>query len=648
MYKLMTEKLISSLLYSDDSYIKRKLKNKIVNNLSLRSIKEIYCSPRLNENEKLKSILINIALEKFPLNNFGHVEFDKQKNKNKTVKADDQKNRINKNNASGVDKQMLIAQTLIDNYEISNALTLLKELHQQQPSNRKILMKIGEIYQNDKNIIPAHAFFKAAKTFYPEYGTVRKLSFEIDNGLFDNADKSIQEILSFPKLSLIKFLPVLNRACVYFPHYREEMRRVRTEVKNTLMNVKSRKGINPTDQAKLALKCRWINIANDIVSRNSLTLKSVTEETVNWIDLIDCRIKHLKDIIDIASLNDENHNTVGLLNGEKVILNNKKNEIKILELFIPSVYFNDPANEKTSYKTVRDFYNTVIESMLELKDIIIIPRNQWNWRYCDPMYQNSYVLSYHTLNSLTQPGWACIQESTIADKCSIDTNGFAGYSSINSIASECFHQDLSNERINKNNSFIKEYIAKNNSKYFQSTSLIQNNLHTPYVFLALQVTTDIVASLAYIDGLSLLSELAEYYKDKVEKVVVKRHPYCKSLSIENRLNELVSKNLIIISDDSIHKLIDGASIVYTVNSGVGLEAIMHNKNVITTGESDYSNCVSVAKSVVELHNLIKNPRCHLDIKDKFLDYYLNEYTMTANEKGKIKQKIVTSLGIYNA
>jgi len=43
-----------------------------------------------------------------------------------------------------------------------------------------------------------------------------------------------------------------------------------------------------------------------------------------------------------------------------------------------------------------------------------------------------------------------------------------------------------------------------------------------------------------------------------------------------------------MSDASVHDLISGANAVFTVNSGVGLEALLHGRPVVVTGECDYS------------------------------------------------------------
>ncbi|RJJ95293.1 capsular biosynthesis protein, partial [Escherichia coli] len=85
------------------------------------------------------------------------------------------------------------------------------------------------------------------------------------------------------------------------------------------------------------------------------------------------------------------------------------------------------------------------------------------------------------------------------------------------------------------------------------------------------------------------------------KVVVKRHPYCNSIEVEKLINELEKEGKIIVSDSSVHHLIKTSKAVITVNSGVGLETVIHNKPVIITGKSDYYYAATaIAKNGQEL------------------------------------------------
>ncbi|EIS4871900.1 capsular biosynthesis protein, partial [Escherichia coli] len=156
-------------------------------------------------------------------------------------------------------------------------------------------------------------------------------------------------------------------------------------------------------------------------------------------------------------------------------------------------------------------------------------------------------------------------------------------------------------------------------------------------------TTDAVASLSYIDGINLLKLVSEYFFNTSTKVVVKRHPYCNSIEVEKLINELEKEGKIIVSNSSVHHLIKGAKTIITVNSGVGLEAIIHNKPVIITGKSDY--CYAAAAIVKNEEDLI-NAILNLDslssdetLRRKFLAYYLLEYSVCSDNVEKIAHKI---------
>ncbi|MNF47300.1 Capsule polysaccharide biosynthesis protein [compost metagenome] len=130
------------------------------------------------------------------------------------------------------------------------------------------------------------------------------------------------------------------------------------------------------------------------------------------------------------------------------------------------------------------------------------------------------------------------------------------------------------------------YIHNNATKYSQKAALI--TYADDYVFVAPQTPTDTVAALAGIAGVELVRTVADHYYGSPTKVQVKRHPYCNSLTVQKTLETLASTSAIEMSDDSVHDLISGANAVFIMNSGVGLEALLHGRPVVVTGECDYS------------------------------------------------------------
>lgn len=512
------------------------------------------------------------------------------------------------------------------------------------PNERKILMRLGEILQNDKKIPQAHIYFKAAKIFYPEYGTVKKLSFEVDNELWSNALETLNEILLFSTLSHLKFLPVLNRVSPFFPDKRDTIISIRNNVQSILWKKKGKKGTNPNNQVKIAIKCRWLALAESIILRNVNGSQSVSDSIIHWLNTVKEYQKGYELFFSLANHNDDNKKLKGFLNGHEIELNHDE-KLKCVEVFIPGVFFTNPAEEKPSYHTVRNFFVNIYSYLLTLENIIVVPRNQWNWRKCDPIINNAYVISYHTRSmDMDNKKHLHIQESTLAERCSMDYMGYAGYSSL---ADDFTYKIIDNysKHINNIEQQISFYIKNNISKYKQSDE--EFHLESDYVFIPMQVTTDAVASLSYIDGIKLLKLVSEYFFNTSTKVVVKRHPYCNSIEVEKLINELEKEGKIIVSDSSVHHLIKTSKAVITVNSGVGLETVIHNKPVIITGKSDYYYAATaIAKNGQELRDIISDLES-LNINEvfrkKFLAYYFLEYATPYYSVDKIHSNLLKFL-----
>ena len=135
--------------------------------------------------------------------------------------------------------------------------------------------------------------------------------------------------------------------------------------------------------------------------------------------------------------------------------------------------------------------------------------------------------------------------------------------------------------------------------------------------------------------------MVKHYEKTDIKVVVKRHPYCNSLSLERIVKELEEEKLIELSSSSIHSLIKGANVVFTVNSGVGLESLMHLKPVVISGEAEYSYAVhSLVKTKDELKNILEKNNFKVDKMKilKFLYFYNKFYIQDQNSIAKVLSK----------
>ncbi|HEX7262222.1 MAG TPA: hypothetical protein VF258_10440, partial [Luteolibacter sp.] len=124
------------------------------------------------------------------------------------------------------------------------------------------------------------------------------------------------------------------------------------------------------------------------------------------------------------------------------------------------------------------------------------------------------------------------------------------------------------------------------------------------------------------------------------RVVVKRHPFCGSMTIQKCLDMMEAAGDIILTNNSIHSLISDARIVLTANSGVGLEALIHGKPVIVSGECDYSYAAHSVKNPEELRNVLA--RNVVPDSRKILEllyFYVHHFTVAVNDADGIRFRL---------
>lgn len=70
-------------------------------------------------------------------------------------------------------------------------------------------------------------------------------------------------------------------------------------------------------------------------------------------------------------------------------------------------------------------------------------------------------------------------------------------------------------------------------------------------------------------------------------VVIKRHPLCTTPGVSRLLSKLVGEGRATQVCSSVHAIIPEALAVCVVNSGVGAEALLHEKPADVVGRADY-------------------------------------------------------------
>lgn len=205
----------------------------------------------------------------------------------------------------------------------------------------------------------------------------------------------------------------------------------------------------------------------------------------------------------------------------------------------------------------------------------------------------------------------------------VDNSGFSGWANFAKQTENCQKSDRDRTKVK----LLKEnLLCSKLSKYSQGQS-DQEVSDSDFIFFPLQVRKDKVASLAFIKTDELLSKLVYYANNNRKKLIVKRHPNCRDRKIGKLLKKLASGPYVALSSHNIHDLIAKSRVIVTVNSGVGAEALLHDKPVITTGRSDYTQATTLVKTYSELQLAISKSyktRVQPDHSD-FLAKYLSEY-----------------------
>ena len=192
---------------------------------------------------------------------------------------------------------------------------------------------------------------------------------------------------------------------------------------------------------------------------------------------------------------------------------------------------------------------------------------------------------------------------------------------------------VSQENMNIYDTLAKR-ILSNTSKFEQPERKPLKLEYNDYVFFPCQIPHD--ETIKYHSDITVektLEYLLKWSSVTGKHIVIKGHPVNPGsmASIREVAN---SYKHTWIDDYSIHDLIEGAKMVVTVNSGVGLEAILHGKQVVTFGRADYDlvtynatsknyfDVLSGAYNTADMANLNRYKR--------FMSLWYNTYYDTEN------------------
>jgi hypothetical protein len=200
---------------------------------------------------------------------------------------------------------------------------------------------------------------------------------------------------------------------------------------------------------------------------------------------------------------------------------------------------------------------------------------------------------------------------------SVDPKGWAGGASVypyNSLYTDKIDSTVFNN--------LRTRALENKSK-FDQPKYTDISLPENFVLFTCQIPTD--QNVMYHSKTSVINALIWTCK-ATEKIniplIVKGHLYRKETM--NHLKQIVKtyKHAIFMEDVSIHQLISLSKCVVTINSGTGMEALLHKKPVITFGKAEY-DCVTNHATKDNIIEVLKNLSYNENDVIRFFDTWYN-------------------------
>jgi hypothetical protein len=151
------------------------------------------------------------------------------------------------------------------------------------------------------------------------------------------------------------------------------------------------------------------------------------------------------------------------------------------------------------------------------------------------------------------------------------------------------------------------------------------DLPANYVLVALQTIGHISQRKAYVPMLDMLSMVVERFAGSGTTVVIRRHPKCNSRKVAVALARVGGKAGVMVTDEPLHRILDGAQALFTVNSSAGASSLAHDVPLYCFGASDVAPVAHYIRSPEDLLAATTPIRfaCPPEQRARFVFYYRN-------------------------
>lgn len=254
-------------------------------------------------------------------------------------------------------------------------------------------------------------------------------------------------------------------------------------------------------------------------------------------------------------------------------------------VLIPAAAFRKNRIDYPGFRAEIRFVISAVISALEANNVAYAVRGR--------LFRHGFIdlpvpsFSYHTISHGNLG--LHFKETDRPSLFSFDSRGYAGWSEFSDLSLQQLRAaDVDQQEAS---AFFEDekrrVIGGNLSKYRQAAVSDSDDLPENFIFVALQLIGDAVSQLAYLSLFEMVEEVVRTAEAKGLSVVIKRHPLCTTPEVSLFLSKLVAEGRVTQVYSSIHAIIPKALAVCVVNSGVGAEALLHEKPVYVFGRADY-------------------------------------------------------------
>lgn len=399
---------------------------------------------------------------------------------------------------------------------------------------------------------------------------------------------------------------------------------------------------------RVAFGNRWLEDAQALADRiphNNEQVQSYRQALADSRE----RLKEFAPLTEIANRNEMENLESGhfecLYDSQVKRLDELPPGTRVVELPLPPYFYSPTVTEPQAHERICRFLRQVYTEVFA-SGHAVLPRHQYMLTHADPSGIADVTLSYHTAGA--GAGRWHLKDSALPGYFSLDPHGYAGWSSIagmsqlppevEAVSSQALEDNLQSLR--------RETVEVNRSKYAQPARGNGEVLPKSFIFLPLQVLDDAVQQLAHIPLLELLAALLEHARTEHAPLVLKRHPACKDSRVETLLKRAARTPGVTLTTASIHDILPRARAVVTINSGVGLEALIHERPVILAGRAEYAYACAQVSSVEELRatlNGLDFDQAWRERIRRFLYFYRNHYLIHGEDKACLRRRLAAIL-----